>query len=46
MAIYCNSCNIVISEDTLEEPYGLSSMEPGCPHCGGNDFTDIEEGDE
>jgi len=43
--IYCNTCDTIINDDELEEPYGLSGMEPACPHCQGNDFSDIEEGE-
>ena len=41
--IECQTCGWVGTEDQLEEPYGLSGIEPGCPACGNNDFLDVEE---
>ena len=46
MKIYCNGCDKVIDDSELEEPYGLSGMNPCCPYCQSDDFLDIEEEDE
>lgn len=46
MKIYCNTCDSVIDEADLEEPFGLSGCEPACPNCQGSDFSDVENGDE
>lgn len=43
MKIYCTTCDTIIDDSELEEPYGLSGMEPACPHCQGSDFLDVEE---
>ncbi len=43
MNIYCVTCDTVIDDSELEEPYGLSGMQPACPHCQGDDFLDEEE---
>ncbi len=42
MLIYCNSCDTVIDDSTLEEPFGLSGLEPACPRCHGSDFSDTD----
>lgn len=41
MKIYCNTCDTVIDDSELEEPYGLSGCEPACPYCQGSDFSDL-----
>jgi len=43
MKIYCATCDREIDDSELEEPYGLSGMEPACPHCQGTDFVDCDE---
>lgn len=44
MKIFCVTCERWIEEDKLEEPFGLSDMEPACPYCQGSDFLDEEIG--
>jgi len=46
MKFYCNTCGSVVDENELEEPYGLSGMEPACPYCQGSDFGDVETKEE
>ena len=42
MKIWCCTCERAINDSDLEEPYGLSGMEPACPCCQHNDFLDEE----
>ncbi len=41
MSIECQTCTWTGEEDELIAPF--SGSEPGCPHCGGTDFLDVEE---
>ena len=43
MKIYCYDCDTIINDSQLEEPYGLSGMEPACPICQSTNFGDIDE---
>ena len=40
--IECQTCGWRGKEKELIAPF--SGSEPGCPHCGGNDFLDVEDG--
>lgn len=39
--IECQTCTWTGEEDELIAPF--SGLEPGCPHCEGTDFLDVEE---
>ncbi len=40
MSIECQNCTWAGEENELIAPF--SGSEPGCPHCGGTDFLDID----
>jgi len=42
MLIYCVTCDRLINDNELEEPCGLSGMEPACPYCHNTDFLDYD----
>ena len=41
MKIYCNTCEMNISRDTLIAQF--SDSDPACPVCGNNDFSDADD---
>jgi len=45
MTIICNTCGIKFQEQELTSLYGLPGLDPGCPDCGGTDFSEPEEED-